>query len=175
MIAKRDYLITPDPAHGVQPWARVSAINALDALDQYALGEGYSNYEDIGGRLKDWIGVDQYGLWGIFTNATIWAVPALPVSPPAEISRLEHEGVSVAVTRNAITGQLIVVINTEAVDDRDQDSEGYAFIQVTLNDGAIHDYENEELECDGHEHDPGNPAQISGETYYCDGSCRRRT
>ena len=27
-------------------------------------------------------------------------------------------------------------------------------------------------ECDGHEHDPGNPSQVAGFTYYCDGSCK---
>jgi hypothetical protein len=50
MCEQRDYLITPDPAHKVEPWARVRAVNALDALNKY-------------------------GLWGVFTNATIWAIP----------------------------------------------------------------------------------------------------
>ena len=32
--------------------------------------------------------------------------------------------------------------------------------------------DDEDAECQGHEHDPGNPSQMAGETYYCDGSCR---
>jgi hypothetical protein len=70
----REYWITPDPAHNVEPWAKVTAINALAALDEYAISEGYSAYEDLG-PLRDWMGIDQYGLWGVFTNATIWAIP----------------------------------------------------------------------------------------------------
>jgi len=75
MCEQRDYLITPDPAHKVEPWARVTAVNSLDALNRYAVAEGFSNYEDLGDQLRDWVGIDQYGLWGVFTNATIWAIP----------------------------------------------------------------------------------------------------
>jgi hypothetical protein len=86
MCEQREYLITPDPAHKeVAPWARVKAVNALDALNKYAIDEGYSNYEDLGDPLRDWMGIDQYGLWGVFTNATIWAIPearvVLPTTP----------------------------------------------------------------------------------------------
>ena len=72
----RDYYITPDPAHRrVEPWARVSAVNALDALDKYAISAGFGAYEDLDKPLRDWLGVDQYGIFGVFCNATIWAIP----------------------------------------------------------------------------------------------------
>lgn len=71
----REYLITPDPAHKVKPWAQVQAVNALDALNTFAKAEGFGDYEDLGDPLRDWMGIDQYGLYGVFCNSTIWAIP----------------------------------------------------------------------------------------------------
>jgi len=77
-MTERDYWITVDPAHKpIEPQAKVRAINALHALDLYAVGQGFGAYEDLDPPLSDWLGVDQYGIWGTFTNCTIWAIPAL--------------------------------------------------------------------------------------------------
>lgn len=73
----RKFWITMDPAHKpVIPIAELEAVNALDALDRYAIGEGFVAYGELDPPLSDWLGVDQYGIWGTFTNCTIWAIPA---------------------------------------------------------------------------------------------------
>jgi len=59
---------------GKTPLAIVRAVNALDALDRYAVSQGCVPYSELS-PLHEWIGTDEYGVWGVFTNLTIWAIP----------------------------------------------------------------------------------------------------
>jgi len=135
------YVITTTPSNPARgQYERIKAINTLHALDQFAIKRGFVAY----GELENWpefMGIDQHGLWGVFGNETIWAIP---INPCPAVSSLEYEGLSVLATRNSNTGQLIVLINTEAVSGYDKDDEGYAFIEITLDDCPVHEYGEKE-------------------------------
>lgn len=129
---------TPDdPLAGQQRTVR--AANQLDALDEDARLNGFAAYTET----EDWhefVGVDHHGLYAISGNQTIWAIPADKVPPP-KIDRLIYDGLWVNVSRNTLTGQLIVMINSENCRPRDRDSEGQAYIEIVLDGGTLHDYE----------------------------------
>lgn len=80
MAKKKVWVITSAPEQPyADNWGKVSAINALGALDAYAIQHGYGGYssliedpaylEDVG------IGTDQHGLYATYENTTIWAIP----------------------------------------------------------------------------------------------------
>jgi hypothetical protein len=82
----KEYDITTAPG-GAGIEGTVLAVNPLDALDRYAMQVGFSAYSDLG-PLYEWVGIDQHGMWGIFTNYTIWAIPR------EEPGRLDEERIA---------------------------------------------------------------------------------
>jgi hypothetical protein len=77
----RQYLVTEypeDPRKKVHVPGRTifEAVNPLDALDQYAVAKGYGRYSDMEPHdLAGMIGADEKGVWAVFENCTLWAIP----------------------------------------------------------------------------------------------------
>ena len=139
----RFYITTnpDDPEEGYE--AIVEAVNQLEALDKYAVSQGFAEYSSVEG-LEESLGIDTHGFWGVFTNYTIWAIPIKPVKRPKDhpIVQLRYEGLTISATRNDYTDQLVVLINTEEVTETDQD-DGNPIIEVSLNDSTLYDYEKD--------------------------------
>jgi hypothetical protein len=68
---------TPDDPNASPLWTG-EAESALDALDGFADTEGFVPYSELPDEDgTEWTGVDDKGrTWGIFTNTTVYAVPA---------------------------------------------------------------------------------------------------
>lgn len=70
------YVITTTPGNSNQEDVTIEAVNQLEALDKFAMSEGFGPYSTTLPLLGDGsMGVDEHGLWAIFTNTTIWALP----------------------------------------------------------------------------------------------------
>lgn len=137
----KDFLITDRKNHSFD--VVVQAVNGLKALDAYSVAQGFVPYSDLP-DLDDWIGRDEHGLFATMTNRTIWAIPApaeLVRPKEATLAQLVYEGLWVSLHRNTETGQLIVNINSEGCNVADQDLQHRPYIEVTLNGGTIHDYD----------------------------------
>ena len=67
------YAITEDPRHP-QDGVVVEAPNALGALDQYAIDNGYGRYESTP-ETRQLIGSDEHGIFATYENTTLWAIP----------------------------------------------------------------------------------------------------
>lgn len=141
-VPTRAYVITASPAKpSKRPLGYVQeARDPLEALDRFCVHEGFGSYTDIiGGGLEEGsLGVDEYGLWATYSNMTIWAIPLDPLPP---IETVYFEGLAISLSRNTITRQLIVHINTEGVNEKDEDDDGASYLQISLNDVELYDYE----------------------------------
>lgn len=132
------FAITENPRRPEEASAVVGAVNALDALDQYAVLHGYGRYSDLP-DLHGYLGFDEHGLWAVYENVTLWAIPLWST----KIARLRHEGIHLAVTRNEYTGQLFVQVNTEGLADRDRDSNLEPYVEIMLDEVVLYDHDKE--------------------------------
>ena len=133
------FAITETPTELRGASGLIEAVNALDALDQYAVSQGYGRYSDLD-DLHEFLGFDEHGLWAVFENVTLWAIP---LSWSTETARLEHEGVHVMATRDELTGQLFVGINTENLHESDTDANREPFMEIMLDEYVLYDYDKD--------------------------------
>ena len=153
------FAITEHPRKPEKASVVVEAVNALDALDQYAVSHGYGRYSDLD-DLHEFLGFDEYGLWAVYENVTLWAIP---LTWSTEIARLTHEGLCVVVTRNGYTGQIFVQINTEDLGESDTDGNLEPFIEIMLDELVIYDHDKHKGLTVGASQDPGKERPMRDE------------